>query len=312
MFETLTSPAPDKIIELIGIYAADPREGKLDLGIGVYKDARGRTPVMRAVKAAEERLWREQETKAYLGVLGEPTFVAAMRDLALGDAVPAERVGGAQTPGGTGAVRQLCELIRRARPGASVWYSDPTWPNHPAIAAYLKMPAQSYRYYDAATGAVDFAAMQADLAAAAPGDVVILHGCCHNPTGTNLDAAEWAALTEDFGARGITPMIDLAYQGFGDGLEADAAGLRRMVAALPETMLAVSCSKNFGLYRDRAGAALVVARDPERAAVTQGNLGALNRLRAKASSWAASSSSIGDMNTRPDGIHQLSSSSKWT
>jgi aromatic-amino-acid transaminase len=140
------------------------------------------------------------------------------------------------------------------------------------------MPAQPYRCYDAATGAVDFAAMQADLAAAAPGDVVILHGCCHNPTGANLDADQWAALTADFAARGITPMIDLAYQGFGDGLEADAAGLRRMVAALPETMLAVSCSKNFGLYRDRAGAALVVARDPERAAVTQGNLGALNRL----------------------------------
>ena len=138
MFETLTAPAPDKIIELIGIYAADPRTEKLDLGIGVYKDAAGRTPVMRAVKAAEERLWREQDTKAYLGVIGEPAFIAAIRNLALGGAVAAELVAGAQTPGGTGAVRQLCELVQRARPTASIWYSDPTWPNHPAILSHLK------------------------------------------------------------------------------------------------------------------------------------------------------------------------------
>jgi aromatic-amino-acid transaminase len=201
-----------------------------------------------------------------------------MRDLVLGGAVPVEQVGGAQTPGGTGAVRQLCELIKRARPSARVFYSDPTWPNHPAILNYLGIPAGTYRYYDAVTGAVDFAAMQADLAGAQAGDVVILHGCCHNPTGANLTAEHWAALTADFTARGIVPMIDIAYQGFGDGLEADAAGMRAMVAALPETMIAASCSKNFGVYRDRVGVALVVSNDPERAQVTQANLGALNRL----------------------------------
>jgi aromatic-amino-acid transaminase len=175
-------------------------------------------------------------------------------------------------------VRQLCELIKRARPSARVFYSDPTWPNHPAILNYLGIPAGTYRYYDAATGAVDFAAMQADLAGAQAGDVVILHGCCHNPTGANLTAEHWAALTADFTARGIVPMIDIAYQGFGDGLEADAAGMRAMVAALPETMIAASCSKNFGVYRDRVGAAFVMSETPKMAEVTTSNLGSLNRL----------------------------------
>jgi aromatic-amino-acid transaminase len=192
--------------------------------------------------------------------------------------VPSELVGGAQTPGGTGAVHQLCELVRRARPAATMWYSDLTWPNHPAILNHLKIPGRAYRYYDAVSGTVDFAAMQADLAGAVAGDVVILHGCCHNPTGANLDMDQWAALTADFAARGIVPMIDLAYQGFGDGLEADAAGLRHMAAALPEVMIASSCSKNFGIYRDRAGTALVKCADAERAKVAAGNLGALNRL----------------------------------
>jgi aromatic-amino-acid transaminase len=269
---------PDKIIELIGIYAADPRDGKVDLGIGVYKDAGGRTPVMRAVKAAEERLWREQDSKAYLGVTGDRSFVAAMRDLIFGRAVPAERIGGAQTPGGTGAVHQLAELIRRARPGATVWYPDQTWPNHPAILGHLGLAARTHRYYDPATGAVDFDAMRADLASAKAGDVVILHGCCHNPTGANLDHGQWEALTDIFGEAGIVPLIDLAYQGFGDGLEPDAAGLRHMAAALPETLLAASCSKNFGMYRDRVGAAFAVARSPGEARIAEGNLGALNRL----------------------------------
>jgi aromatic-amino-acid transaminase len=278
MLETLTAPVPDKIIELIGIYAADPRDGKVDLGIGVYKDAGGRTPVMRAVKAAEERLWREQDSKAYLGVTGDRSFVAAMRDLIFGRAVPAERIGGAQTPGGTGAVHQLAELIRRARPGATVWYPDQTWPNHPAILGHLGLAARTHRYYDPATGAVDFDAMRADLASAKAGDVVILHGCCHNPTGANLDHGQWEALTDIFGEAGIVPLIDLAYQGFGDGLEPDAAGLRHMAAALPETLLAASCSKNFGMYRDRVGAAFAVARSPAEARIAEGNLGALNRL----------------------------------
>ena len=278
MFESLKAPAPDKIIELIGLFAADPRPDKLDLGIGVYKDAEGRTPVMRAVKDAERKLWEEQDTKAYLGVLGDREFVGAMRELVFGNALPAERIGGAQTPGGTGAVRQLCELVRRARPEAVAWISNPTWPNHPTILGHLGFETRNYRYYDPATGAVDFAAMQADLAEAKAGDLVVLHGCCHNPTGANLTAEQWAELTDDFATRGIIPLIDLAYQGFGDGLDSDVAGVRHMVSRLPESMVAASCSKNFGVYRDRVGAAFVIGEDDERTRIAEGNLGSLNRV----------------------------------
>jgi aspartate aminotransferase len=278
MFETLKPTPPDKIIELMDLFKSDPRTDKLDLGVGVYKDASGRTPVMRAVKAAEARLLAEQDTKAYVGLLGDLSFVKAMGDLALGNAAPSERLAGAQTPGGTGAIRQLFELIRRANPGATVWHSDPTWPNHPAILAYLGMPARTYRYFDAETRGVDFAGMMADLVGLKAGDVLLLHGCCHNPTGANLDLDEWREVTAAVIAAGAVPMIDLAYQGFGDGLDADVAGLRHMAAAVPEMMLAASCSKNFGLYRDRVGAAFVLSADKAQAEISRSNLASLNRL----------------------------------
>ena len=278
MLETLKPTPPDKIIELMDLFRADPRTDKLDLGVGVYKDASGRTPVMRAVKAAEARLLAEQDSKAYVGLLGDLSFVQAMGELALGDAVPADRLAGAQTPGGTGAIRQLFELIRRANPGATVWHSDPTWPNHPAILAYLGMPARTYRYFDAATRGVDFAGMMADLVGLKAGDVLLLHGCCHNPTGANLDLDQWREVTDAVIAAGAVPMIDLAYQGFGDGLDADVAGLRHMAGEVPEMMLAASCSKNFGLYRDRVGAAFVLAADKGTAETSRSNLASLNRL----------------------------------
>lgn len=278
MFETLKPTPPDKIIELMDLFKADPRDDKVDLGVGVYKDAAGRTPVMRAVKAAEKRLLDTQATKSYVGILGDLGFVGAMADLAFAESVPRERLAGAQTPGGTGAIRQLCELIRRAGPEATVWHSDPTWPNHPAILAYLKMPTRTYRYFDAATRGVDFAGMMADLAAMKPGDVLLLHGCCHNPTGANLSLDEWREVTDFVVKAGVIPFIDLAYQGFGDGLEEDVAGVRHMAAAVPELMLAASCSKNFGLYRDRVGAAFALSRDKAAADVTRSNLASLNRL----------------------------------
>jgi aromatic-amino-acid transaminase len=278
MLETLTPPPPDKIIALIGMFAGDPRTDKLDLGIGVYKDAAGNTPIMRTVKAAERTLWEEQQTKAYLGVLGDKSFVDGMAGLIFADGLAADRIGGAQTPGGTGAVRQLCELIQRARPEATVWYSSPTWPNHPAIIDHVGLKSATYRYYDATSGSVDFEAMLADLAKASPGDVVVLHGCCHNPTGANLTLEQWQTLTEALDAAGAVPLVDLAYQGFGDGLEEDVAGLRHMAAGVPELLVAASCSKNFGLYRDRVGAALVIGKDSEAVRVAEGNLGALNRL----------------------------------
>lgn len=278
MLETLKPTPPDKILEIMGLFKADPRTDKIDLGVGVYKDARGRTPVMRAVKAAEARLLKEQDTKAYVGVLGDLEFVAALGDLALGGSVPRERLSGAQTPGGTGAIRQLLELVQRANPAATVWHSDPTWPNHPAILSHLGIPARTYRYFDPATLGVDFPGMMADLAEMKPGDVLLLHGCCHNPTGANLDQEQWQELTAFAVKSGVVPLVDLAYQGFGDGLEADAAGLRHMAAAVPEMLLAVSCSKNFGLYRDRVGAAFALSASPEGAKVTTANLATLNRL----------------------------------
>ena len=234
---------------------------------------------MRAVKAAEARLLKEQDSKAYVGVLGDLGFVDALADLALGSAVPRDRLAGAQTPGGTGAIRQLFELVRRAAPGATVWHSDPTWPNHPAILGYLGIPARTYRYFDAATRGVDFAAHdgrpRGDEARRRAASCTAAATTRPAPTSAST---QWREVTEFVLASRVVPLIDLAYQGFGDGLEPDAAGLRHMAAAVPELMLAVSCSKNFGLYRDRVGAAFVLSADKAANEVTRANLSSLNRL----------------------------------
>ena len=216
MFETLKAQPADKILALVQAYRDDPRETKIDLGVGVYKDANGLTPVMRAVKTAEHRLWEAQDTKVYTGLAGDPAFADAMIGLILGDAVPRDTVAAAATPGGTGAVRQAFELIRMARPEARVFVSDPTWPNHLSILSYLGMEVVPYRYFDEETRGVDFDGMCADLRKARAGDVVLLHGCCHNPTGANPTDAEWDAVIEILRETSALPMIDIAYQGFGD------------------------------------------------------------------------------------------------
>ena len=276
MFDSLRPQPADKILQLIGQFRADPRADKIDLGVGVYKDATGLTPVMRAVKAAERQLWESETTKTYTGLAGEPAFNAALSRLVLGPAIAEDRIASVATPGGTGAVRQGFELVRLAAPEARVWVSDPTWPNHLSILAYLGMPVAPYRYFDADTRAVAFGAMMEDLAAAKAGDVVLLHGCCHNPTGANLTLPQWAEVAGLLERTGAVPMVDIAYQGFGDGLEADAAGLRLIAARLPEVLVAASCSKNFGIYRERTGA-LIALSDPARREVTQGTLAFLNR-----------------------------------
>ena len=253
MFEKLEAQPADKILALMKAFREDPRDDKIDLGVGVYRNAEGVTPVMRAVKAAEKRIWERQATKAYTGLAGDPAFGDAMVALVLGDAVPREQVAAVATPGGTGAVRQGFELARMANPGLRVFVSDPTWPNHVSILKYLGIEMVPYRYFDAETGGVDFEGMLADIAQARPGDVVLLHGCCHNPTGANLNAQQWREVVASLQASGATPMIDIAYQGFGDGLEADAAPTRHVVSSLPETLVAASCSKNFGVYRERTG-----------------------------------------------------------
>ena len=276
MFETLKPQPADKILALMAMFREDPRESKIDLGVGVYKDATGLTPIMRAVKAAEKQLWDAENTKSYTGLAGDPAYHAAMAGLVLGPNYPADRLAAIATPGGTGAIRQALELIRLASPDATVWLPDPTWPNHVSILNFLKMKSATYRYFDGETRAVDFAGMAEDLGQVKAGDVVLLHGCCHNPTGANLNLTQWGEVADILSKRGAVPLIDIAYQGFGDGLEADAAGTRLIAERLPEVMIAASCSKNFGIYRERTGI-LMALTSPAQKAVTQGTLAYLNR-----------------------------------
>ncbi len=276
MLETLNPQPQDKILALIQMFKDDPRSDKIDLGVGVYKDATGLTPVMRAVKAAEKKLWETETTKSYTTLAGDPAFNVAAAKMILANSVPVDRIASVATPGGTGAIRQALELIRMATPAATVWLSNPTWPNHPSIIKYLKMPMAEYRYFDAETRGIDFDGLLADLSAAKAGDVVLLHGCCHNPTGANLNAGQWAQVAGLLEQRQAIPFIDLAYQGFGDGLEQDAASTRMIAARFPEVLIAASCSKNFGIYRERTGILIALA-DPARRAVVQANLAFLNR-----------------------------------
>ena len=276
MFEHLTAQKPDGILMLMQMYRDDPRTDKVDLGVGVYKDATGNTPVMRAIKAAEHQLWEAETTKSYVGLVGDPAFSDAMVSLVLNDAVARDKVAAAATPGGTGAVRQAFELIRMTNPEARVFVSNPTWPNHLSILDYVGLEKVLYRYFDDETRGVDFDGMIADLKTAKAGDVVLLHGCCHNPSGANLTLPQWHEVIAVLLETGATPMIDIAYQGFGDGLDADAAGTRAVAAAVPECLIAASCSKNFGIYRERTGILMMVANGTDRA-VSQGTLAFLNR-----------------------------------
>ena len=277
MLSNLKAQPVDKILGLAAAYRADPRDTKVDLGVGVYKNAQGLTPVMRAIKVAEQRIVDEEQTKAYTGLAGDPAFSEAMAGLILGTDYPRERFAAVATPGGTGAIRQALELIQMASPDATVWLSNPTWPNHPSIVKYLGVPMGEYRYFDNATRAVDFAGMMADLEGVKAGDLVLLHGCCHNPTGANLNLTQWGEVADFLNARGAIPFIDIAYQGFGDGLEQDAAGVRLIASKVPEMLIAASCSKNFGIYRERTGVLMALSPSSAEQSLTQTNLQFLNR-----------------------------------
>ncbi len=277
MLTNLTAQPADNILKLMQMFREDPRSDKIDLGVGIYKDASGNTPVMRAIKAAEKQLWEAETTKKYTGLIGEPAYGDAMVNLVLGDCVPRDRVAAAATPGGTGAIRQAVELIKMASPDATIWISNPTWPNHPSIIKYVGMKMAEYRYFDAETRGVDFDGMMADLAGVKAGDVVLLHGCCHNPTGANLNLAQWAEVIASLQDTGAVPFVDIAYQGFGDGLEEDAAGVRMVASTMPETIIAASCSKNFGIYRERTGILMTVSQEAENQPLAQGTLAYLNR-----------------------------------
>lgn len=277
MFGALPTPPEDKILKISALFREDTRTTKIDLGVGVYKDAEGRTPVMRAIKAAEKQLWEAETTKTYVALAGAPEYNDAMVSLVLGAAVPRGDVASVATPGGTGAVRQGFDFIKQGNDKATVWYSNPTWGNHVSILKHMGIAHRPYRYFDAESGTVDFAGMLADLEGAQAGDVVLLHGCCHNPTGANLTGEEWQQVVDLMNARGLMPMIDVAYQGFGDGLEEDAAGLRQVASDCPETLIAASCSKNFGVYRERTGILMAVSRGGAETGKVQKVLAFLNR-----------------------------------
>ncbi|MFT5897337.1 MAG: aspartate/tyrosine/aromatic aminotransferase, partial [bacterium] len=272
MFEALPEAKPDAILALMQVFRADTRTDKLDLGVGVYKDSMGKTPVMKAIKGAEARLLETQDTKAYVAPTGSAPFCAAMIDLVMGQDSDKSRIRAAQSVGGSGALRVLADLMKKSRPDASIWVSDPTWPNHVPLLGAANFDLKRYAYYDTATGRADIDAILSSLSQAAKGDIVLLHGCCHNPTGADLTLDDWSKIIDLLEEKELFPFVDIAYQGFGDGLEEDAAAVRLIAARLPEMVVAASCSKNVGLYRERVGAAILVGRNEAEVALAFGQL----------------------------------------
>jgi aspartate/tyrosine/aromatic aminotransferase len=278
LLDRLEDQPQDSLIALIALASSDPRPDKIDVGVGVYRDAVGNTPILRAVKTAERRLVETQETKSYLGSQGDARFTALIKPIVFGEgAAQDERIVGLQTPGGCGALRLGAELIARANPGARILVGEPTWPNHQPLIASAGVEMVDYPYYDKASTTIRFDAMMDALGKAQPGDVVLLHGCCHNPTGADLDMEQWRSVADVVAARGLIPYVDLAYQGLGKGLEADAAGTRLVVEAAEQALVAQSCDKNFGCYRDRLGSLFVKASSPRGAEIAFGNLLGLAR-----------------------------------
>lgn len=272
MFDLLKPMPADPILQVIAAHRLDPRDGKIDLGVGVFRDAAGATPVFRAVKSAEKVLLEQQLTKGYLGTAGDLVFADLLRPFIFKKGVDPELNPAIQTPGGGGALRLGGELIATAKPTAKVWLGTPSWPNHRPIFEAVGLEVKEYAYVDVETQELLFDSMMSALKGATAGDIVLLHGCCHNPTGLDLDAAQWAAVADLCSANGLVPFIDLAYQGLGESLEADVAGFHLIFDRVPELLLAYSCDKNFGLYRERTGALYVKAPNAELARNVSSNL----------------------------------------
>ncbi|MGF1906295.1 amino acid aminotransferase [Aliivibrio salmonicida] len=263
MLQNIATPAKDPILSLSIEYRADDRDNKVDLGIGVYRNDQGHTPIMKAVSDSAKAIAAEQTTKAYVGLAGCEVFNQSMVDLLLRDTSAYERVSAIQTPGASGALRMIADLIKSTEPSATVWISNPSYINHQPVMEAAGLKVKHYSYFNPTTKQVDSEAMMADLANAGPKDIILLHGCCHNPTGSDIRLSDWISITELALKNGFIPFVDIAYQGFGDGLESDAAGLRFMADRVPQMFIATSCSKNFGLYRERTGAAMVIAANIE-------------------------------------------------
>ncbi|SFH16962.1 aromatic amino acid transaminase [Modicisalibacter xianhensis] len=265
MFEQIERVPGDAILGLIEAFNKDSNPQKVDLGVGVYRDAHGNTPVMRAVKEAEALLLKNETTKSYIGSHGDPRYGQAILSMVLGDASPvlaAKRASATQSPGGTGALRLAADFIKTHLPGKGIWLSDPTWPNHLGIFHAAGVEMHKYPYVDA-DNRLDFDGMLSTLKQIPQGDVVLLHACCHNPSGFDLSKEQWQQVLEVVRERGLLPLVDFAYQGFGDGLEEDAYGVRLMAENLDEVLVTSSCSKNFGLYRERTGCLIAIAKNQE-------------------------------------------------
>lgn len=261
MFAHLPQPQQDPILSLSVAYRNDPRDEKVDLGIGVYKNNLGVTPIMTAISQAQQQLLETQTTKSYVGLAGCEEYNSSMVNLLLSGTSAMNRVSAIQTPGASGALRMLGDLMKVAKPETTVWLSNPSYVNHKPVMEAAGLKVKHYRYFSQQTKQVDLEAMLADISQAGPMDVVLLHGCCHNPTGADIDLSTWKRITELSQKNGFIPFVDIAYQGFGDGLDADAEGLRYMADNLDELLITTSCSKNFGLYRERTGAAIVVGKN---------------------------------------------------
>ena len=277
MLEQLQQQPPDKILALMQTFKEDPRANKLDLGIGVYKNENGQTPIINAVKKAEKILWEQETTKSYTKLTGDSDFQTVMKELIFSDCVSEDIISTAHTPGGTGAIRQAFELIRLASPNSKIWISNPTWPNHISILKFLNIPYSEYVYFDKKTCELNFDGMMESLKNTKPGDIILLHGCCHNPTGANLNNDQWKELQKFLCDNQLVPLIDLAYQGFGDGLDEDAYGVRLLAKKCKELILAASCSKNFGIYRERTGILFTISENEKIKNISSNTLAFLNR-----------------------------------
>lgn len=277
MFTHLPAPVLDPILSLSVAFRNDLRPQKVDLGIGVYKNSLGETPIMRAVALAQDKVVASQKTKSYVGLAGCEEFNQSMMQLVLGSTLDTERTIAIQTPGASGALRMLGDLMRVAQPDTTVWITDPSYVNHKPVMEAAGLKVRYYRYFSRETKMVDTEQMLADLAQAGTKDVVLLHGCCHNPTGADIDFSAWQAITELAQKNGFIPFVDIAYQGFGDGLEQDAQGLRYMAERMEEMLITTSCSKNFGLYRERTGAAIVIGKNQQEVTNARGKMLTLAR-----------------------------------
>jgi aromatic-amino-acid transaminase len=262
----------DSLISLIGMVNADPRADKIDVGVGVFRDGAGNTPILQVIKEAEKRLRETQVTKAYLGSAGDKRFTELLRPIVLGQHAGDERVVGLQTPGGCGALRLGFELLAAANPTARVFIGGPTWPNHPPIVRAVGLQPVEYPYYKRGHGAIRFEDMIDALSGGEPGDIALLHGCCHNPTGADLSEDQWREVARVVADRGLIPFVDVAYQGFGRGPDEDAFGLRLMLDTCDEVVAAQSCDKNFSVYRDRVGSLWVKTPSVEASATAMGHL----------------------------------------